>query len=179
MVETDRLTIKPLSYNQLVKYLINDNSLETELGLEKSSRFISGELKEALERTILPNVAKKPGNYLFSTLWTIISKEMNKMVGDLCFYGEPGSNGEIEVGYGIYEEFRKQGFIMEALAGMIKWAENQPKVSAIIASTEKSNVASFAVLQKNNFTKIGETETLFRWRLTVNKHCDFNHEHYR
>src|SRR5664279_2246538 len=108
-----------------------DNSLETELNLNETSRGISPELKEALEQTILPNVADKGKNYLFSTLWTIISKEENKMVGDLCFVGEPDSEGEVEIGYGTYEEFRKRGFMTEAVGGMIKWAEKQPNIRSI------------------------------------------------
>lgn len=57
MIETKRLIIKPLTYNQLLKYVMADNSLETELNLNETSRIISAELKEALEKTILPNVA--------------------------------------------------------------------------------------------------------------------------
>ena len=60
--------------------------------------------------------------YLFSTLWTIILKEENKMVGDLCFVGEPDAEGEIEIGYGTYDEFRKRGYMTEAVNGMINWA---------------------------------------------------------
>jgi len=55
----------------------------------------------------------------------------------------------------------------EAVSGIIKWAESQPKVKSIFASTEKSNIASFSVLKKNKFLKIGETETLFNWRLMI------------
>ena len=51
MVETKRLTLKPLTYKQLVKYIENDNSLEEELKLNKTTRTISSELKEALEKT--------------------------------------------------------------------------------------------------------------------------------
>ena len=89
------------------------------------------------------------------------------MVGDLCFVGEPNGDGEIEIGYGTYEEFRKNGFMTEAVGGMIKWAAKQPKVKAIIASTEKSNYPSFSILEKNNFIKIGETDSLFNWRLKI------------
>ena len=104
MIETERLILKPLTYGQLKKYIRPDNSLETELKLNVTSRTISPELKEALEQTILPNVADTGKNYLFSTLWTVISKEENKMVGDLCFVGEPNTEGEVEIGYGTYEE---------------------------------------------------------------------------
>ena len=167
MIETERFRIQPLTYDQLVKYLQLDGSLETELNLNKTSRSISPDLKEALEQTILPAVADLNKNYLFSTLWTIISKTENKMVGDLCFVGEPNADGEIEIGYGTYEEFQGRGFMTEALGGMIVWVKEQSGVKAIIASTDKSNVASYSVLIKNNFIKTGESETLFKWRLPI------------
>ena len=165
MIETERFRIQPLTYDQLVKYIRNDNTLETELHLNSTSRSISPELNEALEQTILPAVADSTKNYLFSTLWTIISKSENKMVGDLCFVGEPNADGEIEVGYGTYEEFQGKGFMTEAVGGLIAWAKKQAGVKAFIASTDKSNVASYSVLIKNNFIKTGETETMFNWRL--------------
>ena len=97
MIETQRLILKPLTYGQLVKYIKADNSLETELNLNETSRIISPELKEAFEQTILPNVADTTKDYLYSTLWTAIAKDANKMVGDICIVGEPNSDGEIEI----------------------------------------------------------------------------------
>jgi ribosomal-protein-alanine N-acetyltransferase len=167
MIETKRLIIKPLTYNQLGKYILNDNSLEQELGLNETSRSISPELKEALEQTILPNVADTSTNYLYSTLWTLISKNDNKMVGDLCFVGAPNADGEIEIGYGTYDIFAGLGYMTEAVGGMILWAKKQPEIRAIIADTEKQNNASFRVLEKNGFVKTDETETLLKWRLSV------------
>jgi [ribosomal protein S5]-alanine N-acetyltransferase len=77
MIETKRLLIKPLTYEQLVKYIKCDNSLESELKLNETSRKISPELKEAFEETILPNVADTSKNYLYSTLWTATSVSEN------------------------------------------------------------------------------------------------------
>jgi [ribosomal protein S5]-alanine N-acetyltransferase len=142
--------------------------LEAELNLNKTSRTISPELKEAFEQTILPNVADKTKNYLYSTLWTAILKAENKMIGDLCIIGEPNADGEIEIGYGTYDEFQGKGFMTEIVSGIIEWAKTQQIVKAIIASTDKTNTASFKVLQNNNFIKIGETETLFNWKLETN-----------
>jgi [ribosomal protein S5]-alanine N-acetyltransferase len=167
MIETSRLIIKPLTYEQLVKYTKCDNSLEEELHLNKNSRTISAELKEAFEQTILPNVADNSKNYLYSTLWTGISKVENKMIGDLCIIGEPNENGEIEIGYGVYDEFQNKGFMTELVGGIIAWAKTQPMVKAIIASTEKTNTASFKVLEKNNFVKTGESDILFNWKLAL------------
>jgi RimJ/RimL family protein N-acetyltransferase len=167
MVETERLIIKPLTYNQLEKYILNDNSLEKELNLNETSRSISPALKEAFEQTILPNVADTSKNYLYSTLWTLISKKDNKMVGDLCFVGAPNADGEIEIGYGMYDIFTGKGYMTEAVGGMISWAKNEPEIHAIIADTEKQNTASFRILEKNGFVKIGETESLLKWRLQI------------
>jgi ribosomal-protein-alanine N-acetyltransferase len=167
MIETKRLILKPLSLEQLKKYIKCDNSLEAELNLNESSRTISSELKEAFEQTILPNVADESKNYLYSTLWTAVSKFENKIVGDLCIVGEPNTKGEMEIGYGTYDEFQNQGFMTEIVSGIIEWAKSQDKVRAIVASTDKTNKASFKVLEKNSFQKTGETEELFNWKLEI------------
>ena len=169
MIETERLLIKPLTYSQLVKYTLCDNSLEKELNLNETTRTISAELKEALEQTILPSVADETKNYLYSTLWTAISKTENRMVADLCIIGEPNVNGEIEIGYGTYEGFQGKGFMTELVAGIIKWSKTQPRVKSVIACTNKDNIASFKVLQNNDFLKIGETDILFNWKLELSK----------
>lgn len=157
-----------MTYDQLVKYTKCDNSLEEELNLNKTSRIISPELKEAFEQTILPNVADKTKDFLYSTLWTAISKAENKMIGDLLIVGEPDENGEIEIGYGTYDEFQGKGFMTEIVGGIIKWTKKQTIVKSITASTDKTNTVSFKVLQKNNFIKNGETETLYNWKLEIN-----------
>lgn len=167
MIETKKLIIKPLALEQLVKYIRCGNSLEQELNLNATSRTISPELKEALEQTIVPNVADKTKNYLFATLWTGIAKAENKMIGDLCIVGEPNAAGEIEIGYGTYEEFQGKGYMTEMVGGIIEWSKTQKIVKAIVASTDKTNTASFKVLQKNNFVKISETEALFNWKLEL------------
>lgn len=107
MLETKRLLIRPLTYEQLVKYAACDPSLEAELGVHPMARTISRELEEALVNTILPNVADKNKNYLYSTLWTAILKSDNIMIGDLCIQGEPNADGEIEIGYGAHSIHRR------------------------------------------------------------------------
>jgi [ribosomal protein S5]-alanine N-acetyltransferase len=167
MIQTERLILQPLTCGQLVKYIAADGSLENELRLNATSRTISPELKEALEQTILPNVADNTKNYLYATLWTAILKADNVMIGDACFKGEPNAAGEIEIGYGTYDEFQGKGFMTEMVAGMIGWAKMQPLVKAVIASTSKTNTASFKVLQKNKFIKVGETDEEYQWKLEL------------
>lgn len=167
MIETERLFIKPLSYGQLLKYALNDHSLEAELNLNHSSRSISPELKEALENTIIPAVADETKNYLYSTIWTAISKTDHKMIGDLCIMGEPNTEGGIEIGYGTYEEFQNRGYMTEMVSGIIEWCRTQPKVVSIMATTDKPNLASCKVLEKNHFERIGESETQLHWKREI------------
>lgn len=169
MVETARLIIKPLNYEQLLKYLRVDNSLEQEFDLHDSARSLSPSLKEAFEQSFLPNVADQTKNYLFFTLWTVIDKEERRMVADLCFTGEPNSEGEIEIGYGTYENQRGKGYISEAVGGMVEWTKSQQGIKSIIASTEKTNIASSKVLQKNNFIRTEENELLYHWKLLLDR----------
>lgn len=167
MIETKRLFIKPLDLNQLQKYIKNDNSLECELGVAESNRMISPELKEALELAILPKVAENEPNHLFFTLWTVVLKTQNRMIGDLCFMGNPDDEGKVEIGYGTYDDFRGNGFMTEAVGGMIAWAKTHPAVKSVIAETDKTNMASMVILQKNGFVKIGESDDFFHWKLQL------------
>lgn len=167
LIETHRLILKPLTHTQLIKYLQGESALEEELNLNPSSRTLSPELKEALEHTIIPNVADTSKNFLYCTLWTAISKADQKMIGDLCIIGEPNAAGEIEIGYGTYDEFQNRGFMTEIVSGIIAWASTQPGVKSIIASTDKTNTPSFRVLEKNQFNRIAETETAYTWRLEL------------
>jgi [ribosomal protein S5]-alanine N-acetyltransferase len=168
MIETERLILKPLTLNQLKEYILNDGSLEKELNVKNFKRPISPELQEAIEQTIIPNVSNLSNNYLFTTLWTLISKEENCMVGDLCLVGSPIQNGSIEIGYGTYEHFQNQGFMTEAVEGIIQWASLQPEISKIVASTEIENVASFKVLEKNHFIKKEmDDPILYHWELLI------------
>jgi [ribosomal protein S5]-alanine N-acetyltransferase len=168
MIETQRLLVKPLTYPQLIKYINCDETLYFDLNLNSTERSISPELKEALEETIVPNVADASKNYLFNTLWTIIDKVENKMVGDICFVGEPDENGKVEIGYGTYEAFQGKGYMKEAVESIVKWAFEQPNVKIVAASTNKDNIASFTVLERNGFVKIDETEELFNWQVQKN-----------
>lgn len=165
ILESERLYIKPLNYQQLIKYMKMDNSLELELGLNVYPRSISAELAEAIEYAILPGVLDFSQNYIFYTLWTMIDKRKNVLVGDLCFKGQPDSSGEIEIAYGTYPDFQNQGYITEAIGRLIEWVFQQPSINSIVAETVKDNIASQKALVKSSFTKAEYSDGMILWRL--------------
>ena len=164
VLETERLLIRPLSYNQLREYTELNNRLEQSLGLNSFTRTLPEELKEALEQVILPQVAASD-NPLYATLWTIIDKERKLMVGDLCFKGAPNAQGEVEIGYGTYYSFQGRGFMTEAIGAIAQWALKQPEVRAILAETDVNNISSHRTLSKNSFIVYKKVENMIWWRL--------------
>ncbi len=178
-IETARLYLHPLTYEQLKLYLQNDGSLEKELNIDWQPRDIHPDLRESLQNTLLPEMEDHQ-NFHFFTLWTMISKEYNCMIGDLCFKGEPCENGSVEIGYGIYPAFEKKGYITEAVEVLCLWAMNQKYVRSVRAETLPGNIASQRVLQKNGFVFLGNSNGFMKWQL----HSDFlqkakqNHPHF-
>ena len=164
-LETERLIIFPLTYDQLILYLQANGKLDEELNLNKGNQVIPQELLDAFHETILPAVADGTKNYQYSTLWTIVSKELNQMVGDLCFKGEPNTKGEIEIGYGTHDEFQGKGYMTEAIGAISGWAFSQLNVKTILAETDQSNLASHRTLDKNKFKPHKKVDSMIWWKL--------------
>lgn len=169
MIDTFRLIILPLNYNQVIQYINCDGSLEEELKLNKSQGIPSPDLYDALKLNILPALEVSGCNFLFCTLWTIVDKQKNIMVGDLCFMGPPTLKGEVMIGYGIYENCRNQGYMTEALGAITTWALSQKGVTSIVAETDPDNYVSWHILQKNGFKKMDSKSELLLWRFDKNQ----------
>jgi RimJ/RimL family protein N-acetyltransferase len=79
-------------------------------------------------------------------------------LADPTFVGtiDSSDSGAVEVGYTIFESFRRRGYAVEAVAALLQWAESTGQVSAVIACVEPRNAASRAVLDRlGAFTRIG------------------------
>jgi len=83
-------------------------------------------------------------------------------VGFIGFKGYPNTRGETEIGYGIDESFRNQGYMTEAITILSRWAFENPECQAITA-TSVSNPASERVLQKLKWDKIRQTDKSSDW----------------
>jgi RimJ/RimL family protein N-acetyltransferase len=101
-------------------------------------------------------------------LWDIVLLQNNQRIGGALFKGGPNQKGEVEIGYGIDDEFQRQGYAKEAIGCIVQWAMRQEGVLAVIAETEKENIASHKVLQHIGMKRYSETETGYWWRYTKN-----------
>lgn len=162
LIKTKRLTIKPLTEEELKKYITDDYSLEISLELQLKERFVLDRIKHKIENQIIPHVVNNPEKALFNTFWIVIDTSQKCIVADICFKGEPNQQGETEIGYGTYPSHEGRGFMSEAVDGITNWALEQDDLKAVIAETDPDNFASQRILAKNNF-KITKTtpDTIF------------------
>jgi [ribosomal protein S5]-alanine N-acetyltransferase len=142
---TKRLTILPLSVAQLELLLTDRELLHAQLELEPPKIMFDENTQEAM-KWLLEQSHKNPTQYLWTTSWQIIANDINAIVGSACFKGAPDKCGEVEIGYGIDEQYRCKGYMTEAAAAMCQWALKQNGVASVIAETEHFNTASQQVL---------------------------------
>ncbi len=169
MVETERLIIKPLTYEQVLSFLKLNDVLESEMGLNPNQRSISVQLLHGIENYTIPWLKAHPENYLYYTMWIVIDKFENTIVADLSFKGAPNDKGEIEIGYGAQPHCRNKGYMTEAVGGMINWAKGQEKVKVILAETRSDNIPSIIILKKNNFEFLQQSGNMMWWQRDLAK----------
>jgi Acetyltransferases, including N-acetylases of ribosomal proteins len=168
-LQANRLTIIPLNLKQFKLLLEGTDKMEEALNLAHSHESLDAHTYEAMFGLYKLATAHKEDYYWF-TNWQIILKSQNISIGSACFMGCPNENGEVELGYGINEAFRCNGYMTEAVDAMCQWALAQPNVSCVIAETDKDNTASHRVLQKCGFTKYKETEEGYFWHMIEEIH---------
>lgn len=166
MFETERLYIKVLNGHDLRSYYYNPVKFAEEHNLHSLETRLNFDLIDAIIQNFLPHVNDPRKKYFYYTLWLMIERKSNTIVGSLCFHGEP-ENGIVEVGYGVVPQFRRQGFMAEALGGLLKWMSDQPDIHSVIAETDNDNMASIGTLLKTGFTKYesNESSSIFFYKL--------------
>lgn len=160
MIETERLIIWPLSYNELCLYASNPQVLAKEMGYGIPESLVDTATQEAIETDLLPFLSDSTKDSRFYTMWIVVEKKEKTIIGGLCFHGDPDEKGCVEVGYGIHERYCNRGYATEALAGMIEWLKDDTTVATLMAETEQENGGSIRVLEKNGFVQERRKDTL-------------------
>ena len=86
----------------------------------------------------------------------IVLKESKEVIGSTSFHGVPDADGMMEIGLGIEEAFRNQGYAREALAGMWKWVSTFPEVKTLRYTVSPENLPSIAVINYFGFEYKGQ-----------------------
>lgn len=113
--------------------------------------------------------ASLPSEHAPYGVWVIAEKAANTVVGDIGFFGPPGPDRTLEVGYSIVADRRGRGYGTEALRALAAWGFEQPSVRHIVARCHQDNVPSVRTLERAGFTRTGRTGEQLRWRLDASQ----------
>ena len=146
MIETKRLKIYAASQEQMEAFIAAQSV---------------DELKAAYTE-MLNGALTHPNQWEWYAVWMIELKD-GTHIGELCFKGIDES-GSTEIGYGIAENYRGNGYAAEAVTSAANWALAQNAVNSVIAEVSKDNIASIRVLKKSGFEptgRIGEEGSIY------------------
>lgn len=163
MIETNRLTLLPLSLDQLRLHLADSTQLEASLGLLAGHRTVTEPLLSIITHFTVPRLKDPANNPLYHTIWIAIDRATRQIVADAKFKGEPDEDATVEIGYGTYPAFQGRGYMTEMVGGLLQWAAQQPHIEHVAADTEPGNLASQRVLEKNGFVQVSQVDDMFWW----------------
>jgi len=81
--------------------------------------------------------------------------ETNQSIGRVYLHSKPELNGEVEIGYGISEEHRNNGYAAEASQAVVRFAFEETTHEVLTAIVKPENIASRRVIEKIGFTNCG------------------------
>jgi [ribosomal protein S5]-alanine N-acetyltransferase len=156
-IETTRLALVPLSPRFLDAILGGRrDEAESMLGLELPEAWPDAHDYGFL-RLRLDQVTAEPEREPF--LPRAIALD-GAMVGHIGFHGPPGVNGPrkpgaLEVGYTVFEPFRRRGYATEAVRAILAWAHEEHGVGHFVASVGPENEPSLALVRRLGFRQTG------------------------
>jgi ribosomal-protein-alanine N-acetyltransferase len=100
-------------------------------------------------------------------MWIAIHQKENTVLGDMGFKGKPNKSGTVEIGYGIVQSYRNNGYATEGAKLLINWAFSNSAVTNVIAESLLDNAASIRVLEKLNMQLTVVEDNLQKWELTM------------
>lgn len=165
ILETERLKIISLTREQFYLLLSGTAKLEKAMALNESGKSLDEATWLAMEMLYKESLFHMD-NYYWYTNWQIILRSENKAIGSACFMKEPDSEGEVEIGYGINDDYRNCGYMTEAVICMCRWAFQQDAVKSVTAETDIDNYSSHRVLEKSGLMKHKRTENSLYWKIS-------------
>ncbi len=80
-------------------------------------------------------------------------KGTGRCVGRVYLHSKPELESEIEIGYGIAEEFRKNGYATEAARAAVGYAFGTANLDRLTAIVKPDNIASLRTVEKLGFSR--------------------------
>ena len=95
--------------------------------------------------------------------WILVRKDDFAKLGTCGFHCWNKEIGECDVGYDLYPDYWGKGYMSEALAAILQFAENEMKVSKVNACIYSENKPSLKLAEKLGFSFVGQMKNeMFR-----------------
>jgi RimJ/RimL family protein N-acetyltransferase len=104
--------------------------------------------------------------------FTIVHRGGDTVIGSCGYKGPPGSDGVVEIAYGVNPEYQGRGYATEAAQALVARAFGTDRVRSVRAHTLPGPNASTRVLAKCGFEWVGEVvdpEDGLVWRWEIQK----------
>ena len=155
LIETARLELHHIAANELISLFEKPE----DIWIYKGKNFTNPH-RELIDHSgplafRVPQVKLDPGVNKWFVRW-IVLKLRREIIGSTSFHGAPDTQGMIEIGLGIKQNFQNQGYGFEALAGMWSWASMHPEVKTLRYTVSADNAASIALVDKFGFHHVGQ-----------------------
>jgi ribosomal-protein-alanine N-acetyltransferase len=152
-IVTERLILEPLHPETLEAFLARDHAAgERAQGRTLPKGFLSP-AEDAFLKIQLHRMATRPDGQGWCAR-AIIRAADDAVMGHCGFHGPPEDVGRAEVGYTVFPDYRRQGYAVEAVAGLVDYARSQGQ-PVVFACVSPDNVASLAVVARLGFRQTG------------------------
>ena len=153
VIETARLRLIPIPPEAIEDLLRGDReSADKAIGQALPPEFPTKDDLDGFLPIQLQRMREAPGRR--DWMARLITAHEDGAIGHAGFHGPPEIIGRAEIGYTVFEPFRRRGYATEAAKALIDWAFDQGQ-REVFASVAPDNAASLAVVRALGFIQVG------------------------
>ena len=155
---TPRLVLEPITLPLVEATFRGDRSaIESIVRARVPEAWPGRALIERAFSASLDDIRVDPDARLWGDRLMIAREPERVVVGSVIFHGRPG-DGVAEIGYGVEDQWQRNGYASEAACACIEWALEQPGIVGVTATTPPWHVASIRVLEKSGLLRVGSED---------------------
>jgi len=157
-IRTRRLDLIPPTLVLVEADIQSPEALARHLGAAVPTGWPPGEYDRSAMEFLRDRLSENPGAVGWSGWYAVYRQgEPHRpvLIGSGGYFGPPGSDGVVEIGYSIVPEYRALGFATELVQALVSQAFSKPEIARVIAHTTPTNHGSVRVLERCGFSLVG------------------------
>lgn len=162
-LKTPRMLLVPLSWKELELLLDEPIKFSSATGMMYHGERIEGAIRRVYADAL--RVLRRDSSLKeFYQVWVLLLPSTSTIIGSILIKGLPDEHDLVEIGYGLHSDYFGKGLMTEAVEVFCRHIRTIRGVKGIIAETNKTNIASQRVLEKNRFYVERKTKTAYWYR---------------